>query len=73
MEKIFHEINFSPFATNVLDVIGDSTLCRSDGTAVAVERRNGGFEIRIGANVRWTDDNAAASYILNMAQVGRFQ
>jgi hypothetical protein len=73
MEKTFHEINFSPFATNVLDVIGDKTLCRSDGTEVTVVRRNGGFEVHIGANVRWADSNAAASYILNMAQVGRLQ
>ncbi len=67
-----HEINFGPFATNVLDSVGRKDLCTSDGQKVEIRHYcPSGFTIYIGrAKVCEYVDNLQASYILNMAQVG---
>jgi hypothetical protein len=66
------EINFSPFAVNVLDAVDDPTLCTPDGTPVKVGRRGMDFTIRIGGQlVTDTADNLDASCVLNCHQVGR--
>ena len=66
----FREINFSPFANNVLDFVGRNDLVTSAGERVLLSRSGLDFIIAIGY-LKWeTDDNIEASYILNSCQVG---
>ena len=67
---MIHRVNFSPFATNVIDMIGADNLKTAGGLPVTISRGNYGFTITIGDQVYRTDDNLYASYILNMNDVG---
>ena len=72
MTATHREINFSPFATNVLDVVKWPYLCTPDGRKVEVERNGMSFAIIIdGKTITDSADNLGASYILNSNQVGR--
>lgn len=61
------EINVSPRTTNVLDLVGNSSLCTSDGRKVEVHRSGIAFVVRVEGEDRpfTTDDNIAASRYLN--------
>ena len=73
MDKTFVEINFSPYATNVLDWIGRPGLFAKNGDSVMVNRSGGGFIIYVnGVEIVKTDYNTAASFELNRRQVGYF-
>jgi len=64
------EINFSPFATNIIDCCNRDDLCTPSGIQVTIKNLTGGFTVYIGTN-QWDDlSNAEASYILNSNQVG---
>ena len=65
-----HEINFSPFATNVIDVIERTDLVTPAGLPVSIKRNSYGFVIDIGGLHYETNDNLQASRILNTNQVG---
>jgi hypothetical protein len=64
------EINFGPFATNVLDVVDRRDLVTPTGEEVTVRVCSRGFVIDIGNTRYETKDNLQASYILNTHQVG---
>lgn len=64
------EINFSPYANNVMDFIDHGNLVTPKGDKVRITRRGTQFIIVIGEKVHSTSYNAQASYILNSAQVG---
>ena len=64
------EINFSPFATNVLDWVDKPGLTRPDGTPVKVTRDRSVFVITIGEKRLTASSNVEASYILNSCQAG---
>ena len=70
----FHPINVSPFAVNVLELVGRSTLETREGTKVTVTREGMDFVIRyqdkIGTAEFRTKDNLEASYILNDIEGG---
>lgn len=71
------EINFSPYATNVLDVIS-KTLYTPDGRMVKVERHGLYFQVYMQENIEdkrlvcafETAGNIDVSYYLNSKQVG---
>lgn len=66
----FHEINFSPFATNVLDCIGVTNLYTRTLRHVQIKQFNN-FVVEIdGKSVFSSDDNVAVSYFLNSQGVG---
>lgn len=66
-----HEINFSPFATNVLDAIDRTDLVTPEGTPVRIRQSSSCcFVIDIGPAHYETRDNLVASCILNTNQVG---
>lgn len=66
------EINFSPFATNVLDHVYDENLTTPNGDKVLIgQETNGDFYIRInGELIGHHLSNLEASYILNTNCVG---
>ena len=68
--KTHHEINFSPFATNVLDWVDKSGLQTPDGQPVHITRNGMAFVIWFKGDKRETYDNLEASYILNSNEVG---
>ncbi len=58
-------INFSPYATNILDAI-NIPLITADGKSVVIRRVGNLFVIYVDGEVyRETDDNISASYTLN--------
>jgi len=69
-EMTHYPINFSPFATNVLDVIERNDLFTPNGTHVTIRRASYGFVIDIGQKHYETNDNLQASYILNIHETG---
>lgn len=67
----FNEINFSPFASNVLDYVGREDLCTVGGAKVTIKRPGMSFEISIEGESKYvTDSNLDASSYLNRKQVG---
>jgi hypothetical protein len=68
--KEFKEINFSPYATNVLDWQYEEGLITKDGRNVMIKRYNMEFIITIGKEEYRTYTNVEASYILNKNQTG---
>ena len=64
------EINFSPFATNVIDCIERDDLITPDGKSVQIKQSGLGFVITIGTVISDILDNLSASYLLNTNQVG---
>ena len=64
------EINFSPYANNVLDFIDRKNLVTPQGDIVRITRDGMKFKIMIGNMPFYTYYNIQASYILNSAQVG---
>lgn len=66
----YHKVNWSPFATNVLDA-GDYDLCTPDGEPVKFWRDGmGRFYLLIG-DERWdTDNNLQMSYWMNQKEIG---
>lgn len=70
-EPAHREINFSPFANNVLDYVGKDNLSTPGGQKVEIDRAGMGFRVKIGGKVvADKQDNLGASFALNMAQVG---
>ena len=67
---MFHEINVSPFATNVLDLIGRNDLSTYDKRRVTVESNYPDFTLTIGSQTITAHSNLDASYILNSACIG---
>jgi hypothetical protein len=67
---MFKEINFSPFATNVIDCIGRNDLITQDGRLVSILRNMTEFVIIIDGEIHRTKDNVTASKILNDCPVG---
>ncbi len=72
---MFHEMNFSPFATNVIDCTARTDLCTPDGIGVKIEQDFAGlFTVTLGEGdkaVRHDNlTNLRASYLLNSFQVG---
>jgi hypothetical protein len=65
----YSKINWSPFATNVLDA-NDFDLCIPDGTPVDFHRDGGGFVLVINGKRFATDDNIQMSYWMNQYQIG---
>lgn len=63
------KINWSPFATNVLDA-GDYDLRKPDGTPVKFYRSNGGFVLEIDGKRYETGDNIQMSYWMNQFEIG---
>jgi hypothetical protein len=66
------KINWSPFATNVLDA-GEFDLCKPDGTPVDFHRSNGGFVLVIDGKRYETSDNIQMSYWMNQHEIGGFK
>ena len=64
------EINFSPYANNVLDFIDRDDLVTPTGEAVSITRQGMDFKIQIGAHHSIAYSNHDASYVLNTHQVG---
>jgi len=64
-----YKINWSPFATNVLDA-GEFDLCTPDGTPVDFHRSNGGFVLVINSKCFETSDNIQMSYWMNQFEIG---
>ena len=70
---MFHEINFSPYATNVIDCRGREDLCTIDGLDVDIKLTVGsGFTIVVGNHKHDNLNNLSASYLLNSLQVGYY-
>ena len=70
MQKFEHvKINWSPFATNVLDA-GEFDLCLPDGTPVDYHRDGGDFVIIVNGKRLATDDNLQMSYWMNQHEIG---
>ncbi len=70
-DKTHHPLNFSPFATNVLDCVGRADLLTRDGRAVRIENHVRGFEIYLDGKLECeTPINTSASYFLNSLEVG---
>jgi len=67
---MFTEINFSPYAENIIDYVDNPNLSTPDGTKVRIHMFNLHFSIHIGDTVHEISDNLAASYLLNINQVG---
>lgn len=66
-----HPINVSPFATNVLDLVGRSDLFTPNGIKVTVKRDMMDFVVIIGDERMYCgNDNLSASYTLNQFEVG---
>ena len=68
------EINVSPFANNVLDLVGDEKLVTKDGKRVTVSRSGAAFVVRIDNENKpafMHDDNLAVSHFLNSLPVCR--
>ena len=67
----YGKINWSPFATNVLDA-GEFDLCKPDGTMVKFYRPGGrGFCLELPDGTRLeTDDNLQMSYWMNQNEIG---
>lgn len=66
----FNLINFSPFATNVLDCIGVKNLYTRKGEKVEINQFHN-FVIKINdVAVFSSGDNIAVSYFLNSQEVG---
>lgn len=64
-------INVSPFATNVLDLVGRQGLCTPDGRAISVSRSSSDFVVRVEGEAPFTTpDNIVASRFLNSFEVG---
>lgn len=71
MKTVFSEINFSPFANNVLDWIDRPNLVTFDGRPVKLTRNGMKFIVVIGEEkVYEGTSNLSASYALNMNRVG---
>ena len=71
MTTNFTEINFSPFASNVLDYVNAEGLQTIRGEKVTISRDRLEFVITVdGKEAGRTDDNLSASYILNSMEVG---
>jgi len=66
-----HKINWSPFATNVLDA-GEYDLCTPGGVPVQFSRPCGrGFLLIMPDGTKWeTDDNLQMSYWMNSFEIG---
>ena len=63
-------INWSPYATNVLDA-GLYDLSTPNGTPVEVRQVGVGvFFITIGTELIKADGNLAASYVMNIKEIG---
>jgi len=68
----WYRINVSPYATNVLDLVGAEDLSTRDGKPVRVAREGSDFVVYVDGQERSrTDINTSASYVLNMLDVGR--
>lgn len=67
----FKQIIFSPFHSNVLDFVGKPGLVTRSGQAVTISRSGLDFSIQV-ENLKpyLTPDNIAASYFLNVHEVG---
>lgn len=66
-----HKINVSPFATNVLDLVGRTDLVTPTGIKVTVTRDMLDFVVTIGDERMYCGgDNLSASYTLNQFEVG---
>lgn len=64
-------INFSPYATNVLDYIG-VLLVSKDGRQVIVRRSGMGFVVDVeGETPYYTDYNTSASALLNQLECSK--
>jgi len=71
MRNIYHEeINFSPYATNVLDCLDRTDLSTPYGDKVNIKMVGMEFEIEIGDRLFTAYSNTEASYILNSFEVG---
>ena len=70
MSNTHHEIIFSPFNANILDYLDNENLSTPDGTPVSIKMVVTTFYITIGSQVHAIPDNLAASYLLNINQVG---
>jgi hypothetical protein len=67
----FHEINFSPFATNILDHVGSTHLATAGGEKVKIEQSMcGEFVVSIGAESFPRLSNLEASRLLNQRRAG---
>jgi hypothetical protein len=69
--KEHRPINFSPYATNVLDCL-DYVLFTPDGIRVIVQQYGSGFNIRIGDSQFENLSNIDASSVLNANEAGRY-
>lgn len=70
MQKFEHvKINWSPFATNVLDA-GEFDLCLPDGTPVDFHRDGCDFVVVVNGKRLATDDNLQMSYWMNQYEIG---
>ncbi|MEN6317867.1 MAG: hypothetical protein ABFD82_03785 [Syntrophaceae bacterium] len=69
--KTFKEINFSPFATNVLNCLGSDDLVTANGVKAKISQYGSDFIVTIGDTVYDGLSNIDASYVLNMNGVGR--
>jgi len=67
----YAKINWSPFATNVLDA-QEFELCTPDGTPVDFHRDNMGrdFVLIVNGERLVTDDNLQMSYWMNQREIG---
>ena len=67
----FREINFGPYANNILDFIDRTDLVTPKGSPTRITRPGMDFVILInGLPVVSTIDNVEASYVLNYYQIG---
>lgn len=71
IDKKHRTINFSPYATNVLDCVGRKDLVTPDGTPIEIRLDPCGFSI-LGRGAQLAGDlsNLGASYWLNSHEVG---
>jgi hypothetical protein len=71
MPTVFREINFSPFAKNVLDYVGREGLVTYTGQPVKIEKPLAlAFTVTIGSATRRDLSNLDASYWLNSQPTG---
>ena len=66
----FQELNFSPYACNVLDYVGRDGLVTANNQPVKIQHLTAGFVITIDYNQFTPMSNLDASYLLNSWQVG---
>jgi hypothetical protein len=69
-KREYAKINWSPFATNVLDA-GNYDLCLPDGTPIEFHRSSSGAFILVTNSGRFEMEyNTQMSYLMNQLEIG---